>query len=142
MSTRIVCFCALLLGAGGCATEHYVSDAKHPEVAIAEDGSVTYRGRFVDPEDLPALLRRSGLTKEDTINIHCPDTLRDYRAPRRVMGILLNNGFPRHILVGDRRSFSEAGRTADERRRDRARQKRLEAERARGETEPRRGSRR
>ena len=39
--------------AGGCATEHYVTDARHPEIALKEDGGVTYRGKYVDPEDLP-----------------------------------------------------------------------------------------
>ena len=138
MNTKILCWCVLLALLGGCATEHYVTDAKHPEVAITEDGAVTYRGRFVDPEDLPSLLRRSGLTKEDTINIHCPNNLRDYRAPRRVMGILLNNGFPRHVLVGDRQSFSEAGRTAEERRRERLRQNRLQEEQRRRDLEQKR----
>ena len=138
MNAKILWWCVLLALFGGCATEHYVTDAKHPEVALTEDGAVTYRGRFVDPEDLPSLLRRSGLTKADTINIHCPNNLRDYRAPRRVMGILLNNGFPRHVLVGDRQSFSEAGRTAEERRRERFQQNRLQEEQRRREMEQKR----
>ena len=100
----------MALFAGGCATEHYVTDAKHPEIAVKADGGVTYRGRYVDPEDLPDLLRDSGFTRKDTINIHYPDGLADFRLPSRVMTILLHNGFPRTVLVGDRKSYSHAGR--------------------------------
>ena len=101
--------CATLL-LGGCATEHYVTDAKHPEIAIKPDGTVTYRGRYVEPEDLPGLLRDAGFTRKDTINIHYPDGQTDFRTPSRVMTILLHNGFPRTVLVGDRKSYSHAGR--------------------------------
>lgn len=111
---------ALLLA--GCATEHHITDARHPEVAITPDGGVTYRGKFVDPEDLPGLLKDSGLTKQDTINIHVSEDLRDMRAPRRVMAILSRNGFTRPILVSDRKSYTELGKTADERRLERRRQ--------------------
>ena len=109
--------CALLaLLLVGCATEHHITDARHPEVAITPDGGVTYRGKFVDPEDLPGLLKDSGLTKRDTINIHVPDDLQDMRAPRRVMAILARNGFTRPILLTDRKSYTTLGATADERR--------------------------
>ena len=70
----------LLLLASGCTTEQYITDARHPEVAIAADGGVTYRGKYVELRDLPGLLRDSGLTRQDTINIHVSDDLRD-RAP-------------------------------------------------------------
>ena len=109
---------AVLCLFGGCATEHYLTDARHPEVAITSDGGLTYRGRFIDPEDLPGLLKDSGLTKEDTINIHVPVEMTDYRMARKVMGILSRNGFTRPILLGDRQSSSAAGRTASQRRRE------------------------
>ena len=95
---------------GGCATERHVTDARHPDISIKADGGVTYRERYVDPEDLPGLLRDSGLTREDTINIHYPDGQSDFRTPSRVMTILLRNGFPRTVLVGDRKSYSHVGR--------------------------------
>ena len=94
----------------GCATERHITDAKHPDIAIMPDGGVTYRGKYVEPEDLPGLLRRSGFTREDTINIHYPDSQNDYRIPSRVMNILLRNGYPRSVLVGDRKSYSHVGR--------------------------------
>ena len=121
---RIACvaLAALVFCAAGCATEHYETGARNPEVAMTADGSVTYRGKFVDPEDLPGLLKDSGLTKQDTINIHVPDDLKDVRAPRRVMAILSRNGFTRPILVSDRKSYTELGKTADERRMERRRQ--------------------
>jgi len=109
---------ALVLGVCGCQTEHYMVDAKHPEIALTPDGGVTYRGRFVDPEDLPDLLRASGLDKEDTINILCPEGMNDWRFQRKVMAILSRNGFTRPVLVGERRASATLGRTAEERRRD------------------------
>ena len=104
---HIVCAALLICG---CATERYVTDAKHPDIAITADGGVTFRGRFVEPEDLPGLLRDTGFTRTDTINVHYPDGQGDMRMPSRVMTILLRNGFPRTILVGDRKSYSHIGR--------------------------------
>ena len=95
----------------GCATEHYVTDARHPEISITEAGGVTYRGEFVDIEDLPGLLKDSGFRKRDTINIHVPDNLSDMRIPRRVMSVLSRNG-----------SYTDVGLTPDERRRQQLRQ--------------------
>ena len=122
MRIERIALAALLLCAAGCATEHYETGARNPEVAITADGGVTYRGKFVDPEDLPGLLKDAGFTKQDTINIHAPDDLRDMRAPRRVMAILSRNGFTRPILISDRKSYTELGKTADERRMERRRQ--------------------
>ena len=122
MLIKRVALAALLLCVVGCVTEHYETGARHPEVAMTADGVVTYRGKFVDPEDLPGLLKDSGLTKQDTIFIHIPEDLRDMRAPRRVMAILSRNGFTRPILVSDRKSYTELGKTADERRLERRRQ--------------------
>ena len=106
----------------GCATEHYVTDARHPEISITEAGGVTYRGKFVDIEDLPGLLKDSGFGKRDTINIHVPDNLSDMRIPRRVMSVLSRNGFTRPMLVSDRKSYTDVGLTPDERRRQQQRQ--------------------
>lgn len=114
-----------LLACAGCKTERHLTDARHPEIALTADGGVTYRGRFVDPEDLPGLLRDAGFDREDTINIHCPDGMNDWRLQRKVMAILSRNGFTRPVLVGDRRASATLGRTAEERRRD-ARQERLQ----------------
>ena len=122
MRIERIALAVLLLCAAGCTTQHYETGARHPEVAMTADGVVTYRGKSVDPEDLPGLLKDSGLTKQDTINIHVPEDLKDMRAPRRVMAILSRNGFTRPILVGDRKSYTELGKTADERRIERRRQ--------------------
>lgn len=112
---------ALIMLLVGCTTERYVTDARHPDVAITPDGGVTYRGKFVDARELPGLLKDSGFTKQDTINIHVPEDLRNMREPRRVMAILSRNGFTRPILVSDRKSYTSLGKTADERRLDRRR---------------------
>ena len=110
MKLLVPALIALAVFGGGCATERYMTDAKHPEIAIKADGSVTYRNKHVDPEVLPGLLRRSGFTRKDTINIHYPDGQNDFRVPSRVMTILRREGFPRTILVGDRKSYSHVGR--------------------------------
>ena len=107
--------------AGGRTIELYGTSAHHPEIALKEDGGVTYRGKYVDPEDLPGLLKASGFDRHDTINIYCPEAMPDLRLQRRVMGILLREGFTRPILVGERKAYSELGRTAEERRRERMR---------------------
>ena len=112
---------ALIMLLVGCTTERHVTDARHPDVAITPDGGVTYRGKFVDARDLPGLLKDSGFTKQDTINIHVPEDLRNMREPRRVMAILSRNGFTRPILVSDRKSYTSLGKTADERRLERRR---------------------
>ena len=126
----------LLLGAllfSGCASEYYISDAKHPEVVITAAGGVTFRGRFVEPEDLPGLLRGASFSRKDPIYIGAPDDMADWRLKRTVMAILTRGGYTRPILVGAERSFSEVGRTAQQRREDaaRERQRRLEEQRDR-----------
>jgi len=97
---------ALALFVGGCAHEQFVTDARHPEVAVSETGIVTYRGRPVDAEDLPGLLKDSGLTRQDTIHIHIPSGTTDFRVPYYVMGILVQNGFTRPVFVEDRKASS------------------------------------
>ena len=92
--------------AGGCAHERYVTDARNPEIAVSELGTVTYRGRIVEAEDLPELLSDSGLTPQDTIHIHIPSGLKDYRMPYHVIGQLVKSGFRRPVLVEDRTSSS------------------------------------
>lgn len=118
----------------GCASEYYISDAKHPEVVITAAGGVTFRGQFVEPEDLPGLLRSASFSRKDPIYIGAPDDMADWRLKRKVMGILTRGGYTRPILVGAEHSFSEVGRTAQQRREDaaRERQRRLEELRDRG----------
>lgn len=103
----------------GCATENnIVADAQHPEIAITPAGGVTFRGRFVDPEDLPGLLRGASYQRTDTIYIRAPDDGSNARLRRKVMSVLSRNGFTRPIMVGEVHSSAVVGRTGDERRRD------------------------
>ena len=96
----------LVILTGGCTHERFITDARNPEVAVTELGNVTYRGRIVDAEDLPEMLKDSGLTPQDTIHIHIPSGLKDYRMAYHVMGQLVKNGFRRPVLVEDRQSSS------------------------------------
>ena len=62
MRLFIITVCtALAVLMGGCTHERFITDARHPEIAVSELGTVTYRGRIVDAEDLPGLLKDSGL---------------------------------------------------------------------------------
>ena len=97
---------AALILTSGCAHERFVTDARHPEIAVNEFGTVTYRERVVDPEDLPRLLEDSGLTRQDTIHIHIPTGLKDYRMPYHVIGQLVRKGYRRPVLVEDRKATS------------------------------------
>ena len=115
----------------GCTTEYYISDARHPEVVITPSGGVTFRGRFVEPEDLPGLLRSASFSRKDPIYIGAPDDMADWRLKRRVMAILTRGGYTRPILVGAERSISEVGRTAQQRREDAARERQLKFEKQR-----------
>ncbi|MBR4654652.1 MAG: hypothetical protein IKO72_14945 [Kiritimatiellae bacterium] len=99
----------------GCAHERFITDAKHPEVAVTETGIVTYRGKAIDADDLPGILKDSGLTGQDTIHIRIPSGTKDYRMPYYVMGVLVKNGFRRPVLVEDRKSSSTVKRRDQQR---------------------------
>ena len=101
-----IAFIVFAILAGGCTHEQYITDARNPEIAVTELGNVTYRGRIVEAEDLPDMLKDSGLTPQDTIHIHIPSGLKDYRMAYHVMGQLVKNGFRRPVLVEDRQSYS------------------------------------
>ena len=107
---------ALLLG--GCTTEHFVADAQHPEIVITPAGGVTFRGEFVEVDELPGLLRSASYQRSDTIYIRAPESMADFRLKRRVMATLSRNGFTRPVLVGEEHASAIAGRTSEERRRD------------------------
>ena len=97
---------ALLIFAAGCAHEQFMTDAKHPEIEVNEFGTITYRGKVVEAEDLPGLLEDSGLTHQNTIHIRIPSGLTDYRVPYHVMGQLVRKGYRRPVLVEDRKATS------------------------------------
>jgi biopolymer transport protein ExbD len=107
-------FCRLVVLAcvivfSGCASQQYYTDADNPEIAISLSASVTYRGKVVDPEDLPSLLESSDYPKQSTVNIQVAAELTDYRVPYKVMSILARNGYRRPILIGEKQSFSTVG---------------------------------
>ena len=105
---RLAAILALGLAAlSGCSHERIVTDAAHPEIEITSANGVKWRGGFVDPDNIPALVRDAGFTRKDTINIRIPSDTKDYRMAYYVMRRLVENGFSRPILVKDRRSYSE-----------------------------------
>lgn len=102
----LACYIAI----SGCASRQYYTDADNPEIAITLSGNVTYRGKIVDPEDLPSLLEDSDYPKQSTVNIQVAPELTDYRIPYKVMSILARNGYRRPILIGEKRSYSTVGK--------------------------------
>lgn len=105
-----LCVLACIVALSGCASRQYYTDASNPEIAITLSGDVTYRGKIVDPEDLPSLLFDSNYPKSSTVNIKVADGLNDYRIPHKVMGILARKGYRRPILIGEKRSYSTIGK--------------------------------
>lgn len=105
-----LCVLACIVALSGCASRQYYTDASNPEIAITISGDVTYRGKIVDPEDLPSLLSDSNYPKSSTVNIKVADGLNDYRIPHKVMGILARKGYRRPILIGEKRSYSTIGK--------------------------------
>lgn len=101
---------AFLAAISGCASRQYYTDADNPEIVVTLSGSVTYRGKIVDPEDLPDLLEDSDYPKQSTVNIQVAEGLTDYRIPSKVMGILRRNGYRRSIFIGEKRSYSTVGK--------------------------------
>lgn len=107
---RFLCVLACIVALSGCASRQYYTDADNPEIVITLSGNVTYRGKIIDPEDLPSLLEDSDYPKQSTVNIQVADGLNDYRIPYKVMGILARNGYRRPILIGEKRSYSTVGK--------------------------------
>jgi hypothetical protein len=98
---------AVLLTAG-CASEKFVADSKHPEVAFAEDGSLMWRGRFIEQEELPGLLRKTEVDPKSQIDIRVPSNFRNPKAARRLLFILRRAGYTRGVLVTEKRAYSNS----------------------------------
>lgn len=109
---RIFILLALAAVLFGCASERHVTDVRHPEVSVTPFGSLTFREKVIDPDDLPDALDSAGYTAEDTISILVPADISDYRLPYYVMGVLSKNGYRRPVLVKERKVYSVTGEGA------------------------------
>lgn len=106
MRLAVVAMAVLL--AGGCTHETYLVDAKHPEVEYTEDGSLKWHGRFIEPEELPRLLERSGVDHKSQIDIRVPDRMRSLKGPRLLLFVLRRAGYTRGVLVTEKKAYSHS----------------------------------
>ena len=102
-----VCAAAVMLAAG-CTHETYIVDSKHPEMEYSEDGSLKWHGRFIEPEELPGLLKKSGVDYKSQIDIRVPERIRSLKAPRYLLFVLRKAGYTRGVLVTEKRAYSRS----------------------------------
>ena len=106
MRLAVVAMAVLL--AAGCMHEKYLVDAKHPEVEYTEDGSLKWHGRFIEPEELPRLLEKSGVDRKSQIDIRVPDRMRSLKEPRLLLFVLRRAGYTRGVLVTEKKAYSHS----------------------------------
>lgn len=99
---------AALALAAGCTHERYISDSKHPEVEYTELGDLKWHNRFIQPEELPHILERSGVDRRSQIDIRVPERIRSLKGPRQLLFILRRAGYTRGVLVTEKRAYSKA----------------------------------
>ena len=92
----------------GCTHETYISDAKHPEVAYTEAGELKWHDRFIEPEELPGLLEKSGVDHKSQIDIRVPERIRSLKGPRLLLFLLRRAGYTRGVLVTEKRAYSKS----------------------------------
>ena len=96
----------------GCAHEKYTTDSRHPEIVVNERAEVLWRGKVVEPEDIPSLLEDSDFSRDETVYIRVPEKFEDQpmRVSYYVMGLLAKKGYRRPMLQKERKAYSEAGK--------------------------------
>lgn len=99
---------AAALFAAGCTHETYIVDSKHPEVEYSEDGSLKWHGRFIEPEELPHLLKKSGVDFKSQIDIRVPERIHSLKGPRQLLFVLRRAGYTRGVLVTEKRAYSRS----------------------------------
>ena len=92
----------------GCTHETYLADSKHPEVAYTEAGELKWHNRFIEPEELPRLLEKSGVDHKSQIDIRVPQGMRSLKEPRLLLFILRRAGYTRGVLVTEKKAYSHS----------------------------------
>lgn len=90
----------------GCAHETYIVDAKHPEVEYTEGGDLKWRGRFIEPAELPRLLEKAEVDRKSQIDIRVPANIHSLKGPRQLLFLLRRAGYTRGVLVTEKRAYS------------------------------------
>ena len=92
----------------GCTHERFVADSRHPELEYSENGELKWRNMFINPDDLPRILDKSGVSRKTQIDIRVPDGIRSLKGARRLLFILRKAGYTRVVLVTEKRAYSKA----------------------------------
>ena len=92
----------------GCTHETYIVDSKHPEVEYTENGDLMWHKRFIQPEELPGLLEKSGVSHKSQIDIRVPERMHSLKGPRGLLFLLRRAGYTRGVLVTEKRAYSKA----------------------------------
>jgi hypothetical protein len=107
MKMIVVASLAALLAAG-CASEKFVADSKNPEVAFSSDGGLMWRGRFIEPHELPRLLEKTEVDPKSQIDIRVPRDFNNPKAARRLLFMLRRAGYTRAVLVTEKKAYSQS----------------------------------
>ena len=105
---------AAVMFVAGCTHETYIADAKHPEVEYTENGDLKWHGRFVEPDELPDLLEKSGVDRKSQIDIRVPDKIRSLKGARQLLFILRKAGYTRGVLVTKKHAYSKSSMDPDQ----------------------------
>ena len=108
MINRVVVMVAVAALAAGCTHEKYLVDSKHPEVEYSENGDLKWHNRFIEPEELPKLLDKSGVDRKSQIDIRVPERMHSLKGPRYLLFILRRAGYTRGVLVTKKHATSKA----------------------------------
>ena len=92
----------------GCSHTSYVASSKNPEVEFAEDGGLTWRGRFIELDELPEILEDAGVSRKTQIDIRVSERMRSLKAPRALLFILRRAGYTRGVLVTKKQARSSS----------------------------------
>ena len=99
---------AVFAALAGCSHTAYVASSKNPEVEFTENGELTWRGRFIELNELPEILEDTGVSKKSQIDIRVSERMRSLKAPRALLFILRRAGYTRGVLVTKKQARSSS----------------------------------
>ena len=102
------CLCLFMMGAFlvGCTTTTIVAEGGNTEIKLTPSGEIIYREQTVTKEQLPELLRRAHVKREEAIHILVPanQEQRDYLLMRSVTDTLKRSGYGRIAFITDKKA--------------------------------------
>ncbi|MEI7903531.1 MAG: hypothetical protein WCK89_25100 [bacterium] len=74
-----------------------------PEIAIEENGTITFNNELVVPGKIAAAVKSAGFARTQEVNILIPDKP-DHAMMRAVSAELVRNGYTRTVFVKNRKA--------------------------------------